>query len=384
MADHEVAEAMRLLSGLSRGDISPLLESKRILQSIFDRPAPEPADKRGEASKAKWDSLEAQVDRLLVAQMQNPIIATDPLPPKFEAIPVDPTPDREEAESEAESESDSESLDQFRPEPKYHWSPALWKRGATLFGGRHSEEAVQALTKDDGDGARGAAASETGAARNVPRSPRASASSAVPRTTGEDSAWESAAMAGLLDVNTLLKGDYKGYVSHVGCKALGSSLAGLQASIRNECFGEGTIPGAVASCGMDAVNLATTGDWARFGRRTSQNAAEGLGTWGGSAAAAWAVGGLGATVGLPVVLPIVGAFAARSTVRCLANMVPGMGSETKCESDTASEVTPQLKEAAGAVVEDMTQLQDALGSMKSALPEAFETFMGHLRTASPM
>jgi hypothetical protein len=162
-------------------------------------------------------------------------------------------------------------------------------------------------------------------------------------------AWMSAGLTAVFDFGLLLDGQLKQYLANIGVSGLyGGALGGLSSWVNHPFFGNGIVLGVIVGSMFGAVSLASTGDWARFGKSLGVNILGGAAAWGGGAAGgallgAW-FGPIGTAVGA-----ILGACGAGFLGRKAAVKVPGLGGATDYEIQTMYKAITEQLAAAGLV-----------------------------------
>ncbi|KAL1636866.1 hypothetical protein SLS56_000960 [Neofusicoccum ribis] len=237
------------------------------------------------------------------------------------------------------------------------------------------------------------------------------------KTAVVNGVWQSALLTGVFDIMLLFDGNFKQYLIKIGISGLyGGTVGGLSQWINHPFFGNGVVLGVLVGSAFGAISLASTGDWARFGKNLGISIIGGAAAWGGGAAGGamvCAMGGgpLGMTIGI-----FVGGLAGGSLGRQVALEIPGLGGMTEHEVKTMYATIKEQLTRAGMEPDpslspeqvvadilkhgnkgnglpfqvrmteshaaDVTELRDALLAMRSRSPEAFDKFLNLLRAAS--
>ena len=144
----------------------------------------------------------------------------------------------------------------------------------------------------------------------------------------------SAAMRGVFDIKLLFDGEFKKYLAHIGISGLyGASLEGLSKWIRHPFFGNGMVLGILIGTAFNAVSLAESRDWVRFGKNIAMDVIGAATGYGGAATGFW----LGVAIGGPFTgftAPIFGLAGSLIGSYCgakLAKRVPGLRGVTETE-----------------------------------------------------
>jgi len=215
----------------------------------------------------------------------------------------------------------------------------------------------------------------------------------------------------------LFYGNFKQYLIKIGISGLyGGTVGGLSTWINHPFFGNGVVLGVLVGSAFGTISLASTGDWARFGKTLGVSIIVGAAVWGGGAAGGAMVGAMG---GGPVGMAIealVGSLAGSSLGRQVALEIPGLGGMTAHEVKTIyATIKKQLARAGmepdpslspeqvvahmlknsnkgnglpfqvrmtDSHAADVTELRNALSAMRSTSPEAFGEFLNLLRAAN--
>jgi hypothetical protein len=132
------------------------------------------------------------------------------------------------------------------------------------------------------------------------------------------------AVTAVFDIRLLIDGEVKAYLMKLGVSGLyGGAVSGCSAWINHPIFGNSAVLGVVVGSAFGLVSLASTGDWARFGKNIGLNIASSAGGYGVAYAGAYlgtlAGGPIGAAVG-GVVGGIAGGFAAHWMVTRTTNI----------------------------------------------------------------
>ncbi|ENH72043.1 hypothetical protein FOC1_g10001075 [Fusarium oxysporum f. sp. cubense race 1] len=100
--------------------------------------------------------------------------------------------------------------------------------------------------------------------------------------------WQSAGLTAVFDFRQLLDGHFRQYLTNIGVSGLyGGSFGALSSWVEHPFFGNGLVLGVLVSSGFGTISLASTGDWARFGKGLGLNVASSAASWGGAYAGAW-------------------------------------------------------------------------------------------------
>lgn len=155
-----------------------------------------------------------------------------------------------------------------------------------------------------------------------------------------------AAMTALFDIRELFDGHVKQYLAKVGVNGLyGGTVGGLSSWINHPVYGNGIVLGVVVGTAFGTVNLASTGDWARFGKSLGLNVLGGASAWGGSAAGS-AIGAVGGPIGVAIG-SIAGGVIASLLGRHIASQVPGLKGVTDREVKAMYKVIIEQLSSAG-------------------------------------
>ncbi|TVY75506.1 hypothetical protein Focb16_v006076 [Fusarium oxysporum f. sp. cubense] len=229
--------------------------------------------------------------------------------------------------------------------------------------------------------------------------------------------WQSAGLTAVFDFRQLLDGHFRQYLTNIGVSGLyGGSFGALSSWVEHPFFGNGLVLGVLVSSGFGTISLASTGDWARFGKGLGLNVASSAASWGGAYAGAWCGGGLG-PIGA-VVGGLVGGIGAGWAGRAAAEIyVPGLGGRTEYECRTMTQAMkrqlgsanlehdPELTDSEAAelalaqgagskeglpfnvrmkesMATGMMDMREVLLELHGTSPEAFEEFQKMLRAAS--
>lgn len=76
----------------------------------------------------------------------------------------------------------------------------------------------------------------------------------------------------VFDINRLFDGHFKQYLINIGVSGLyGGTISRLSSWINHPFFGNGIVLSVVVGSAFGVVSLASTGDWARFGKGLGVN-----------------------------------------------------------------------------------------------------------------
>lgn len=228
-------------------------------------------------------------------------------------------------------------------------------------------------------------------------------------------AWQSAALTAVFDIKCLFDGHVQQYLLNIGIGGLqGGAVSGLSSWINHPLLGNDIVLGVLVGSAVGVVSLASTGDWARFGKGLGNNVVDGASAWAGATAGslmgAW-LGPVGATVGA-----VLGGIGGGIGGRFVASYIPGLGGLTDRDVKTMydgimSRLSPagvepdptlsprQVVEAivaqgssgerppfnvrmTDAMASDAIDLRTAVLDLREAHPEAFEAFLENLRAVS--
>ncbi|KAI2618392.1 hypothetical protein GGR54DRAFT_153202 [Hypoxylon sp. NC1633] len=149
---------------------------------------------------------------------------------------------------------------------------------------------------------------------------------AVKRAT-VNGVWQSALLTGVFNIKDLYDGHFKQYLTKVGVSGLfGGTAGGLSTIIKHPFFAKSAVLSLIVGSVFNTFNLASTGDWERFGKNRGSDIISTVASSVGGGAMAGLVGGpwgilAGAACG------IAGAFAGQQA----ASVLPGIRGETKIE-----------------------------------------------------
>ncbi|KAJ4161603.1 uncharacterized protein LMH87_007633 [Akanthomyces muscarius] len=235
--------------------------------------------------------------------------------------------------------------------------------------------------------------------------------------------WQSAALTAVFDVKLLFDGQFQQYLVRIGVGGLyGGAVGGLSSWISNPYLKNNIVLGVLIGSSFGLVGLASTGDWARFGKGLGVNIVSGAGGWGGATVGAFALapfGPLGPPIG-----GFLGGMAGGWFGSRVAGQVPALSGVTDQEVRTMYEATvaqlakaglkPDPKLSARQVAEAMTlsggrgggagdsgatglpfnvcmtnamandvgDLRQSLLVMYEASPDQFTNFLARLRAAN--
>ncbi|KAI1089890.1 hypothetical protein F5B19DRAFT_354215 [Rostrohypoxylon terebratum] len=226
--------------------------------------------------------------------------------------------------------------------------------------------------------------------------------------------WQNALLTGIFDIKELLDGHFKQYLFKMGASGLyGGTVGGLSTWINHPFFGNGAVLGVIVGLAFGTASLASTGDWARFGKDLGASTIGHGAAWGGGVIGGAIVGSFGSPIGT-VIGGIAGGIAGGFVGRKVASSVPGVGGDTEIEvqkmysgikdhlsksgieldqSLSPEEVVWMFKtnndgkgvslpvRATSAYIADLNEARDVLVDIKRDSPERFAAFLRGLRAA---
>ncbi|KAI1772033.1 hypothetical protein F4818DRAFT_454232 [Hypoxylon cercidicola] len=227
--------------------------------------------------------------------------------------------------------------------------------------------------------------------------------------------WQNALLTGVFDIKELLDRNFQQYLFKMGASGLyGGAVGGLSTWVYHPFFGNGAVLGVIVGSAFGTVSLASTGDWARFGKDLGASTIGHGVAWCGGVAGGALAGSIGGPIGA-VIGGIAGGFAGGFAGRKVASSIPGVSGDTEIEvqkmysgikdhlSKSGVELDQSLSpeevvrmfrtnndgkgvslpvRATSAYVADLNELRDTLVAMQSDSPERFAEFLKNLRAAT--
>lgn len=348
MDDTTIAEVIKLMSLMSQNDI------KNALQVAFSHPDPLISASTVREAVADWKSPEAQFLRLLRGEVNME------KPPTMRAFQHHRTYE-DGTQAVFEVEHPLKTTVNMAVQPKVDVE-TLWKRVAYMDkAGQKADAFLKAVDRFDTlpekidllmKAAEKCGIPKTEAdllAKNgdIGSTLKTALTRDAVKTAVRDGAWQSAALMAVFDIKRLFDGDFKRYLINIGVSGLyGGTVSGLSSWVNHPFFGNSIVLGFFVHSAFGAVSLASTGDWARFGKGLGVSIIGGAGACAGAAAGAALGTPFGGIFGLSIGA-IIGGLCGGLAGRQVAGEIPGLGGMTEHEVRTAYDAITQQLASAG-------------------------------------